>query len=192
MNDDHLLEVLSDESDEFSPEDYALLLYAAQYHSDESIQRSCITQLRFYGNTSATRDTLLGLVQNWDFSSITKSELLETIAALGIADGQMVDAIAEHVLDRGYCVADNVCWVLGKLGNATPKVLQALENALGAGEQYFAEDFIHASAAHSLGMLRAATAGAVLHLKTMLHSAVPKEREAAQAALEKLGVLQHE
>jgi hypothetical protein len=186
MNDDHLLEVLSDESDELSAEDYALLLQAAQQHQDENIQHSCIFQLRFYGIKPATRDALLGLVQNWNFSSNTKTELLETIIELGIADDQMVDAIAEHVLDRGYCVADTVCWVLGKLGNPTKKVLQALESALGAGGEYFAEDFIHASAAHSLGMLGAATAGALLHLKTMLRSAVSKEREAAQAALEKL------
>jgi hypothetical protein len=190
MND--LLEVLSNESETLSPEDYAVLLHAAQHHADENLQRSCITQLRFYDSNHATGEVLLALVKNWNFSSNTKSELLETIVELGIADDVMVDAIAEHVLDRGYCVADNVCWVLGKLGNPTPKVLQALENALGAGEEYFAEDFIHASAAHSLGMLGAATAGALLHLKTMLHSAVPKEREAAQAALEKLGVLQHE
>jgi hypothetical protein len=185
MND--LLEVLSNESESLSPEDYAVLLHAAQHHADESLQRSCITQLRFYDSDHATGEVLLALVKNWGFSSSTKSELLETIAELGIADDVMVDTIAEHALDRGYCVADNVCWVLGKLGNPTPKVLQALENALGAGGEYFAEDFIHASAAHSLGLLGTASAGAKLHLQAMLRSEVAKEREAAQVALEKMG-----
>ena len=132
------------------------------------------------------RDALLILVQEWNFSSNTISELLETIQTLHFNDTEMVDAIAEHIQDRGYCVADSVAYTLGVLKNPTPKVLAALEWALTAGEMYFAEDFIHASAAWALGELGVSSPSILGGLQALTKSSIAKECQAATQALEKL------
>jgi hypothetical protein len=182
-----LEQILESEDETHTPEDYALVLDAMQHHTDETIRHNCIFQLKIWNEPyPAARDALLALVQEWDFSSNTISELLETIQTLGFNDTEMVDAIAEHIQDRGYCVADTVAYTLGVLKNPTPKVLAALESALFADEMYFAEDFIHATAVWSLGELGISSPSILGGLKALAKSSNPKENEAATQALEKL------
>jgi hypothetical protein len=182
-----LEQILESEDTTHSSQDYLLVLDAIQHHPDETVRHNCIFQLKIWNEPlPVARDALLALVQEWDFSSNTISELLETIQTLGFNDAEMVDALSEHIQDRGYCVADSVAYTLGVLKNPTPKVLAALEWALTAGEMYFAEDFIHATAAWALGELGISSPSIRGGLQTLSKSSIPKEREAASEALEKL------
>jgi hypothetical protein len=183
-----LEQILEIDDTAHSPQDYLLVLDAMQHHTDENTRHNCIFQLKIWNEPyPAARDALLALVKEWDFSSNTISELLETIQTLGFNDDQMVDAIAAHIQDRGYCVADTVAYTLGVLQTPTPKVLAALEWALFAGEMYFAEDFIHATAAWALGEIGISSPSILGGLQTLAKSSNKKEREAAAQALEKLG-----
>ncbi len=183
----HLEQILESEDLAHTPQDYLLVLDAMQHHTDETVRHNCIFQLKIWNEPNpAARDALLALVQEWSFSSNTISELLETIQTLGFNDSELVDALSEHIQDRGYCVADTVAYTLGVLKNPTPKVLAALEWGLTAGEMYFAEDFIHASAAWALGELGVSSSGILSGLQAFTKSSIPKEREAAAEALEKL------
>ncbi|MEY4531424.1 MAG: hypothetical protein RLZZ156_2145 [Deinococcota bacterium] len=187
---ERLAQILESEDETHSPQDYLLILDAMLHHTDETVRHNCIFQLKIWNKPNpAARDALLALVYEWNFSSNTISELLETIQTLGFNDTEFVDALSEHIEDRGYCVADTVAYTLGVLNNPTPKVLAALEWALTAGEMYFAEDFIHASAAWALGQLGIPSPSIVVGLQALARSDIPKEHEAAINALKKLGIL---
>ncbi len=184
---ERLEQILESEDTTHTPQDYLVVLDAMQHHPDETVRHNCIFQLKIWNKPNpAARDALLALVHEWNFSSNTISELLETIQTLGFNDSEMVNALSEHIQDRGYCVADTVAYTLGVLKNPTPKVLTALEWGLTAGEIYFAEDFIHASAAWALGELGVSSPSILGGLQTLARSDVSKERKAALNALEKL------
>jgi 3-methyladenine DNA glycosylase AlkD len=187
---ERLAQILESEDETHSPQDYSLVLDTLLQHTDETVRHNCIFQLKIWNDPKPdARNALLSLIKEWNFSSNTISELLETIQTLNFNDSEMVDALSEHIQDRGYCVADTVAYTLGVLNNPTPKVLAALEWALTAGEMYFAEDFIHASAAWALGQLGIPSPSIVAGLQALAKSSVQKEREAATNALKKLGIL---
>jgi HEAT repeat protein len=185
-----LEEILESEETAHTEADLELILWAIRQHPEETYRHNSMRQLMCWDERGErARAVLLEAVREWDDSSDTKSELLEVIQNLMFSDDQMVDAIAEHIHDRGYFVADGVAYTLGVLGNPTPKVLQALEHALSTGPNYWAEDFIRASAAWALGNLGVSSPSILRGLQHLARreDATSKEVEAATEALEKLG-----
>ncbi|MDX2007945.1 MAG: hypothetical protein SFU83_22110 [Meiothermus sp.] len=182
-------EILESEEVDHTEADLELILRTIRQHPDETYRHNSMRQLMCWDERGErARAVLLEAVREWNHSSDTKSELLEVIQNLMFSDDEMVDAIAEHIHDRGYFVADGVAYTLGVLGNPTPKALHALENALNTGPHYWAEDFIRASAAWSLGNLGVSTPSILLGLHYLARraDATSKEVEAATEALEKL------
>lgn len=188
-------EILESEEVDHTEADLELVLRAIRQHPNEAYRLNSMRQLMCWNERGEqARAVLLETVREWDHSSDTKSELLEVIQNLMFADDEMVDAIAEHIHDRGYFVADGVAYTLGVLGNPTPKALHALENALNTGPHYWAEDFIRASAAWSLGNLGVSTPSILLGLQLLARreDVTPKEVEAAREALERLTPKPHQ